>query len=609
MLCSIEGSFYEIEPYISSAMQSMENAVFSGGILFLLLLAVPIARWFYVRFYLRQHLYFEPWTNLSNDDTLNIGASLSEILFFELEKIRKVLQKANTDAGLWNEKSSLPVLERAFEGYPTFVRHVELLGLSGRLTKLLRLVLLARPQSIRGTIHKFGRKVRFQVVFEGARGRKRRILSSRSWAIDADARKEDSIPEAVSTLAHMIVLDLAEIKTFKSPSSFLQFTQGLQHHLFYYELNRREELGKKAQECYRNAIKEEGHNALASYNIAEILYSSYEYQKNEEAIREYQNALRTDVTVLRARAFRGLANAYCQRRQRHERGGDDALRDAIRSAKFARESCDERDRASILKALAYATQVQSDRKGLEPAEKEEYVKEAMKWYEAAIETNPEFTIAHNNLGYLYLERAIRAMDGVKGNGGTPSDDVIEDPEQDLDQAEACCKAAVGCDVTYPHAYDNLGNISKARAGLRRGSKKREAFEKAEGYYHKALSYDPGYTAAFSDLAELHILLASYHNGGNGATSDPPGADGSEDARGKDCLDHMKSAWGFHWRTLSSIGDDPKSRSAKCAHFLKVLETYGLVGVNGWADDDDSQRWLKVECGCHLPEAEPAQSAG
>ncbi len=304
-----------------------------------------------------------------------------------------------------------------------------------------------------------------------------------------------------------------------------------------------------------------------------------------------------------------MANAYCQRRQRHQRGGDDALRDAIRSAKFARESCDDRDRASILKALAYATQVQSEREGLEPGEKEEYVKEAMKWYEAAIETNPKFTIAHNNLGYLYLERAIRAMDGVKGNGGTASDDVIDDPDQDLDHAEACCKAAVGCDVTYPHAYDNLGNIWKARAGLRLGSEKQEAFEKAEGYYHKALSYDPGYTAAFSDLAELHINLASDHGGGSGASSHPPGAAGSEDATRKNRLDHMKSAWGFHWKTLSSIGDDPKSRSVKCTHFFEALETYGLVEVNGWADDDDEHQRLNVGCCCDLAKEDPVQSFG
>ncbi len=609
MLSFIEGAFNQIEQHISSVMQFIENTIFSGGLLFLLLLAVPIARWFYVRFYLRQHLYFEPWTNLSNHDNLNIGASLSEILFFELEKIRSVLQRANMDAGLWNEKSSLPVLERAFEGYPTFVRHVELLGLSGRLTKLLRLILLARPQSIRGTIHKFGNTVRLQVVFEGARGQKRRILPTRSWAIDADANKEESIPKAVSTLAHMVVLDLAEIKTFKSPRSFLQFTQGLQHHLFYYQLNRREELGKKAQECYRKAIEVEGHNALASYNIAEILYSSYEYQKNEEAIREYQNALRTDVTVLRARAFRGLANAYCQKRQSHLRGGDDALRDAIRSAKFASESCDEQDRASILKALAYAIQVQSEREGLEPGERERYVKKAMKRYEEAIQTNPNFTIAHNNLGYLYLERAIRSMDGAKGNGGTESAGTMDDPDEDLDQAEACCKAAVNCDVTYPHAYDNLGNIWKARADLRLGPKKQKALEQAEGYYHKALSYDPGYTSAFSDLADLHINLASYHDGGNGATSNARGTAGSEAAKRKDRLDHLKSAWGFHWKTLSSIGDDPKSRSAKCTHFFEALETFELAGGNGWVDDDDEQQRQNVGCCCDLAKEDPVQSAG
>ncbi len=173
-------------------------------------------------------------------------------------------------------------------------------------------------------------------------------------------------------------------------------------------------------------------------------------------------------------------------------------------------------------------------------------------------TNPNFTIAHNNLGYLYFERAIRSMDGVKDDGGSASGGAIHDPDQDLALAEDCCQAAVDCDVTYPHAYDNLGNIWRARAGLRDGTKKQEAFEKAEGYYHKALSYDPGYTSAFSDLAELHINLASYHDGGNGETPHPAGTVGSEETTRKDRLDHIKSAWGFHWKTLSSIGDDPKT---------------------------------------------------
>lgn len=110
-------------PYVDFVWQS---ALASGV---LALLGIPLARSAYIRLYLSKRLYFERWTNLSRNEKLELGDSLAELLFFELEDIRKLLDQAKRDSGLWNEKSALPALERSFEGYPEFVRHAELLGL------------------------------------------------------------------------------------------------------------------------------------------------------------------------------------------------------------------------------------------------------------------------------------------------------------------------------------------------------------------------------------------------------------------------------------------------------------------------------------------------
>ena len=79
----------------------------------------------------------------------SLGSSLSELLFFGLEKIREVLHRVYEDTGLWNDRSNLLVLQRGIEGYPAFVRHLELLGLPSRLTRLIRLVFLVHPQILR----------------------------------------------------------------------------------------------------------------------------------------------------------------------------------------------------------------------------------------------------------------------------------------------------------------------------------------------------------------------------------------------------------------------------------------------------------------------------
>ena len=65
-----------------------------------LLISVPLGRYIYIRLYLRKPLFLEPRQNLSGDESLKIGSSLSELLFFGLEKIREVLHRAYEDIRL-----------------------------------------------------------------------------------------------------------------------------------------------------------------------------------------------------------------------------------------------------------------------------------------------------------------------------------------------------------------------------------------------------------------------------------------------------------------------------------------------------------------------------
>jgi hypothetical protein len=110
------------------------GALVSVALLVGSLLLAAGARYCYTRFYLKRRLFFEPWTNLSRNESLGIGGALSELLFFELERIRKLLDDARSDsARLWNDSSALPAIERSFEGCPEFVRHTDALGLTGRL--------------------------------------------------------------------------------------------------------------------------------------------------------------------------------------------------------------------------------------------------------------------------------------------------------------------------------------------------------------------------------------------------------------------------------------------------------------------------------------------
>lgn len=547
----------------------------------LALIAALIARHLYIRFYLSRRLFFEPWVNLSRDKSLNIGESLAELLFFELERIRKLLAKARADNGLWNDKLGLPSLERSFEGYPEFVRHADLFGLPERIAKLLRFVLLTRPPALRGTIHEFGSSVRFQVVRGGLRGAERK-LPVPCWSTSIEAGKPESIPGAVSELAHSIMLDFQKAHGFKSPQTFQYFTTALNHHLAYNNFRRLSFL-EEAEKYYKLAVDHEGGNSEASCNLADLLYNQFTYQANEQAIQAYLGALKTDKAALRARACRGLANAHCQRRQRHKRGGKAALEAALRWAEFASDICQEarddlppEEKASIKKAGAFAEQVWAELGASDPNEKELALKKAIALYTEATDLHKQFTVAYNNLSYLYLKQAETEVDQFEKDR-TSKDKVLVRVTDLLQDAEKWSRSAIEKDRTFYMAYDNQGNIAATRARLK-GESLEECLDRAVKCYHRALSYQPSYNEAYSDLAKAHSRLFLL----TGPQALPE--------------HHASLAWQYHFYALTHTAD-PLRRQLFCDEFNRFRMNLGIPPAEVLLAGEEFNLAANVKCAC------------
>jgi tetratricopeptide (TPR) repeat protein len=371
----------------------------------------------------------------------------------------------------------------------------------------------------------------------------------RGWAKSIPSDKPELIPDAVSDLAHSVVLDFGRVRGFKSPASFRYFTLALRQHLAYNRL-RRSNFLEEAHKNYELAIQLEGGNADASCNLADLLYSQFTYEANEKSIQAYLDALKTDKPILRARAFRGLANAYCQRRQRHKRGDVAALESALRWARFASDVCGEgngdisaQEKASIKKAEAYAQQVWSELGDLTNDERTVAFEKAVSLYKEAVRLNEAFTVAYNNLSYLYLKKAEEVLESHQHNGAAAL--------TFLDEAEKWCVAAINSERTFHLAYDNRGNIAAARARV--NGKEIADLESAIECYHQALSYHPRYAAAYSDLAKAHARLFRIYESG--------------DRKQKH---HADLAWRNHWDALECTGD-ATSKQLLCREFHNILE--------------------------------------
>ncbi len=358
----------------------------------------------------RSNLYFEPWANLSNDKQLEIGLSPSQIMFHEMVAIHSVYRKGATMEGLWNEQSSVP----AFLPDKNEIINpdqVDMLGISGKFGQFLKvmvwLISLEKPLSLKGNVHRFGDKVRIQVFLDG--GRKPGLTQKVCWLIEHDVNKIENLPASIKYLAHNIYMELGYDFECKTVENFESFTNGLNKHIEYMEKGELSFL-EEAISYYEQTNKApDGNNPYASYQIARLLYYQYTPQDNEKCIEKFKCVLNTSNTTLRAHAYRGLANAYCQKNQRHKIKEPYLLLEAIRFAEMAYDATAKKNEKDeqIVKALAYTYQVLAENES-DVARREKNLNEAKKKYKEAISLNNNFTIAYNNLGYIHLKEAERS---------------------------------------------------------------------------------------------------------------------------------------------------------------------------------------------------------
>ncbi|MGE3509482.1 MAG: hypothetical protein AB7N65_11420 [Vicinamibacterales bacterium] len=531
-------------------------------LLALLVLAIPARAIF--RAYLRRRLFLEPWVNLTRDEEFAIGGGVAELLLFEIERIHRLLHRAARAGGLWNEKLLLPSMERTSDGYTRLVHDVELLGLPSRVTRLVQFVVNAKPRALQGSIQRYGDRLRFQLRLTGTRRTQTPPVTS--WATTIRADEPDRVPEAVADLAHQVMRDLAGIQGFKTPEAFRAFTSALAHHIDFANVSRSHSL-EAALQHYRMAIEHDGSNALAACNLADLLYVQFTFESNELAIEGFTNALNTDNLGLRARAYRGLANALCQKYQRYRRRDRAVLDNAVWAARKANDLCTEvammltdNEVASIKKAAAYAQQVSAEQPGLSASGREEKVAFAATLYREAIQRDGMFSAAYNNLAYLHLEKA-KTLYRSEPDYVQRNERITEQIRHCLEDASNYCAGAIRTDRRLYVAYDNRGNIARLEAAILT-TRAEELLESAIDSYREALSYHPTYSAAFNDLAKAYVQLNAL-----GLSREEEGAE---------------LAWHYHWEALRHT-DDELSRHGLCDDFAKRPRPRPLASVDRRAE--------------------------
>lgn len=488
-------------------------------------LLIVVVGWY--GWHVRRRIYFLPWENLSTDQNLNIGASLSEIFVAEIERTRRIHWAAYRNPDLWNDRVDLPFLERSADGFPAAIRHIEQLGGPGWFVKAIGILpLFAPPATVRGSIHRFGNTMRFQVSVENARNPWIGVRPIIMVSFDRPVDDPEQYPDYVKDFAHEVFLKLVGVETFRSTESFVHFTEALDRHLRW-ETRREPEEAAAAVDEYDRVLEQDEGNAAALFNKAVVLYTQYEPGANEGAIAAFTKAVncKSADVALRAQAFGGLANAFCQERQRHGKRNDDILVSALHNAQRAYETefgadapivigrfvarvrslgspihrwfVPARGRASVVKALAYANQVQAEKSaksGRHEQEQQAYQERAIELYVEATRLNRQFTVAYNNLGYLFLKRAEKATDARAAKA-------------DLRNARRYIEKAIRSDPSYQHAYDNLGNINVEYAKRAQARRALKHLLRAVRYFRLALSQKPTYAEALNDLAMAYVALA------------------------------------------------------------------------------------------------------
>ncbi|MBF0358928.1 MAG: tetratricopeptide repeat protein [Magnetococcales bacterium] len=132
------------------------------------------------------------------------------------------------------------------------------------------------------------------------------------------------------------------------------------------------------------------------------------------------------------------------------------------------------------------------------------VGEAIEWYNKVLETEPENSIVHANIGAALqnlgrLDEAVASYQKAISINPDSAESysnlgVILKRDGKLDEAVSSCQKAISINPDYVEAHTNLGNVLQLQ----------EKLDGAVASYQKALSIDPGFAKAYANLGNtLH----------------------------------------------------------------------------------------------------------
>lgn len=586
-----------------------------------LLVATPL-----YRLYLRRRLFFPAWTNLSGDDSLNLGDSLSELFYSELQSVRRIHEQASADDGIWNARSNVPTLERSSDGYPWFVREARLVASNTPGLKMLSLLpSLGRSSQFQASIHKFGEELHIQLRIEGRIVRHLSPNAKQVFSKTHPANDLAKLPDEIRLLAYEVFMELTGITEFDTATSFRYFTQALHHHTLYQRFGT-EEPALMGIELYEACLRGCSRSPATAYNLGILHYTRYTAESNQKALEYFHRALATPNKALQARAYAGLADAFSQSYQRWRSEDPDDLHRASRYAKFAWElgsNESEANRAGLAKAVAYTNYALSTERAISEQQRAKYQQYAKVYYYRAIKLNPHYAVALNNLGFLFLQQA---KEHVSATIGAPDQDL--DREKHLGRAVDALKTAkryfqlaVNADRLYQHAYDNLGSvcIAQLRLGVsseqqslrllegisfEQARRRRAALlferlfrgehpiengngllEEAERWFHFAVGLDPTYAAAFQDIANVGLMRSLSSSLGPAS-----------------CDFYVRDSLFYHLCALKQLGE--RQRAVFCHDYSKEAGDVGLEIADlrrGLVSDEMRKELTDVGCTCVVNE--------
>lgn len=464
----------------------------------------------------RKQILFDPWADLRPQPNQTLGPSVAEMLLFRMHSIQATHERSRQRTEISNTYGDIPLFSQGDNGDIELLRSVDLGSKPGAMAGLfifaLRLIpVLSERIRLKGTIHLYD-GLRLQVMLEGYRHPITKARSTMLWEAMTDTGDGTAIPEAVDELAFRIYRDLLRESPFTSWDAFREFTGGLGYHLSYIvagHVGDRDE----AEACYRRALASEPNNAAAHYNLGVLVYTEeedYSAHSANLALKHFRKALTAPDAALRARAHSAMANTLLTLVGRFHEGSRSELDEALSLAIAAVEL--EPQLAVAVKARAHARHQLADwleanaTPGTDQATANALRQEARKGYKRALDLDPNYFVAANNLANLLLEWATLTPEGNRGRLAHLLPEWAKLSREVnrgrlLDEAARAAAQSLAISPGYRHAHDNLGNVH-----LERGD-----HEAAVKEFQAALRYIGPYPEARNDMAMVHLDTRYAHS--------------------------------------------------------------------------------------------------